>query len=94
MCRLDEQGRKPKKIREECLALDAFRAGTTFQNAVGLYVFDKQLRLLVMDALERIVVALGWLQGQIGITSELGCGAARSPLGSLTCTKLSHSSRW
>ena len=94
MCRLDEQGRKPKKIREECLALDAFRTGTTFQNAVGLYVFDKQLRLLVMDALERIVVALGWLQGQIGITSELGCGAARSPLGSLTCTKLSHSSRW
>ncbi len=39
-------------------ALDTFRAGTTFQNAVDLYVFDKKLRLLVMDALERIEVAL------------------------------------
>jgi abortive infection bacteriophage resistance protein len=58
LCLLDEQGRKPKKIREERIALDAFRAGTTFQNAVDLYVFDKQLRLLVMDALERIEVAL------------------------------------
>lgn len=82
MCRLDEQGGKPKKMREECLALDAFWAGTTFQNAVDLYVFDKQLRLLAMEALECIVVALGWLQGQIGIMSELGCGTARSPLGS------------
>lgn len=37
---------------------DRFKPGTTFQNAVDLYVFDKQLRLLVMDALERIEVAL------------------------------------
>jgi abortive infection bacteriophage resistance protein len=58
LCLLDEFGRKPKKVREERIALDAFRAGTTFQNAVDLYVFDKQLRLLVMDALERIEVAL------------------------------------
>jgi len=57
-CLLDELGRKPKKVREERIVLDAFRVGTTFQNAVDLYVFDKQLRLLVMDALERIEVAL------------------------------------
>ncbi|WP_201211388.1 Abi family protein [Rhodocyclus purpureus] len=58
LCLVDEHGRKPKKVREERVALDAFRAGTTFQNAVDLYVFDKQMRLLVMDALERIEVAL------------------------------------
>ncbi len=58
LCLLDEHGRKPKKVREERIALDAFRTGASFQNAVDLYVFDKQLRLLVMDALERIEVAL------------------------------------
>lgn len=58
LCLLDEHGRKSKKPREESIALDAFRVGTTFQNAVDLYVFDKQLRLLVMDALERIEIAL------------------------------------
>ncbi len=58
LCLLDEDGRKPKNVRAERIAMDTFRAGTTFQNAVDLYVFDKQLRLLVMDALERIEVAL------------------------------------
>ena len=58
LCLLDKHGRKPKKVREERIALDTFRAGITFQNAVDLYVFDKQLRLLAMDALERIEVAL------------------------------------
>lgn len=58
LCMLDEHGRKPKKVKEERVALDAFRAGATFQNAVDLYVFDKRLRLLVMDALERVEVAL------------------------------------
>ena len=37
---------------------DSFKHGATFQNAVDLYVFDKQLRLLAMDALERIEIAL------------------------------------
>lgn len=58
LCLLDAQGRRPGKVRVERIALDSFRAGTTFQNAVDLYVFDKKLRLLVMDALERIEVAL------------------------------------
>lgn len=35
----------------------AFRAGTTFDDILGLYVFDRELRLVVMDAIERIEVA-------------------------------------
>lgn len=58
LCMLGEHCRKPQRVREERIALDTFRFGTTFQNAVDLYVFDKQLRMLVMDALERIEVAL------------------------------------
>ena len=38
--------------------LDAFRPGASFAQAVNLYVFDKRLRLLFLDALERIEVAL------------------------------------
>ena len=37
---------------------DQFRPGTTFQRAVDLYVFDKRLRLLMLDALERIEVSV------------------------------------
>nr|WP_301537964.1 Abi family protein [Arthrobacter sp. PAMC 25486] len=35
-----------------------FRDGTTFDDVLGLYVFDRALRLLVMDALERVEVAV------------------------------------
>lgn len=38
--------------------LEEFRPGTTFTHAVQLYVFDKRLRLLMADAIERIEVAL------------------------------------
>lgn len=58
VCPLDAQGSKPRKITENRIALDEFRAGASFQNAVDLYVFDKQLRMLAMDALERIEIAL------------------------------------
>ena len=37
---------------------DTFRTGTTFEHAVELYVFDKRLRLLFLDAIERIEVSL------------------------------------
>lgn len=58
-CPLDsETGGKPKKVRTERPVLDDFKPGTRFQDAVDLYVFDKKLRLLVLDALERIEVAL------------------------------------
>jgi abortive infection bacteriophage resistance protein len=36
----------------------AFRAGTKFEYGVELYVFDKKLRLLMLDAIERVEVAL------------------------------------
>lgn len=38
--------------------LDPFRPGSEFGQIVDLYVFDKKLRLLTLDALERIEVAL------------------------------------
>lgn len=58
-CPLDPQtGGKPKRVRIERPVLDEFKPGTRFQDAVALYVFDKKLRLLALDALERIEVAL------------------------------------
>ena len=36
----------------------AFREGTSFEDVLMLYVFDRQLRLLVLDAIERVEVAL------------------------------------
>lgn len=55
---LNQHGGKPAKIKTETMVLDRFKPGSSFQDAVDLYVFDKQLRLLTMDALERIEVAL------------------------------------
>lgn len=66
-CPLDAQGHNLDKVQGETLVLDQFKRDTTFQNAVDLYVFDKQLRLLVMDALERIEIAL-----RVDISHTLG----------------------
>lgn len=38
--------------------LDSFVAGSRFEDVVRLYVFDKKLRLLALDALERIEMAV------------------------------------
>ena len=46
-----------KKGQVDKLALENFKAGSSFENAMDLYVFDKRLRLIVMDALERIEIA-------------------------------------
>ena len=35
-----------------------FKTGTSIEDVLALYVFDRQLRLLVMDAIERIEVSL------------------------------------
>lgn len=35
-----------------------FQPGTTFHDIAGLYIFDRKLRLLVLDAIERIEVAI------------------------------------
>lgn len=66
---LSEHGRKParKRLKVTRIALDEFRTGATFENAVRLYVFDKKLRLLAMDALERIEIAL-----RVDISHTLG----------------------
>lgn len=37
---------------------DVLRPGTTFDEVLRLYVFDRKLRLLVLDAIERVEVAL------------------------------------
>lgn len=37
---------------------DAFRPGTKFDDIAGLYIFDRKLRLQVLDAIERIEVAI------------------------------------
>ena len=58
---------KPRKVRVDRLALDVFKPGTCFQHAVDLYVFDKKLRLLALDALERIEIAL-----RVDIAHRLG----------------------
>lgn len=44
---------KPQVIVE-----DGFRPGTTFEQVIDLYLFDRQLRLLFLDAIERVEVAL------------------------------------
>lgn len=36
----------------------AFRDGTAFDDVLTLYIFDRELRLLVLDAIERVEVAL------------------------------------
>jgi len=35
-----------------------FKTGTTFDAVLDLYIFDRRLRLLILDAIERIEVAL------------------------------------
>ncbi len=58
---------KYKKGQTDRIVLDQFKAGSSFELAVELYVFDKKLRLLVMDALERIEIAL-----RVDISHRLG----------------------
>ncbi len=37
---------------------DTYDTGTTFQNLLDLYLFDRELRLLAFDAIERIEIAI------------------------------------
>lgn len=52
--------------------IDQFVSGTHFKHIVDLYIFDKKLRLMALDALERIEVAV-----RVDIAYTLG---QRSPL--------------
>ena len=47
-----------RDARNKRVVLDNFKPGTQFQDVAALYVFDKRLRLLTLDALERIEVAV------------------------------------
>lgn len=49
---LNPDGSKSERIFEN------FRPGTGFSTVMDLYVFDKKLRLLILDAIERIEVAI------------------------------------
>lgn len=46
------------KGKEITQVLDTFRPGTELSHAFNLYVFDKRLRLLFLDAIERVEVGL------------------------------------
>lgn len=48
----------PYKKKENGLILDAFKSDTTWDMIYNLYVFDRKLRLLVFDAIERLEVAI------------------------------------
>lgn len=48
----------PTTGRTTTQVLDDFMAGTKFSDALDFYVFDKQLRLLVLDALERVEIGV------------------------------------
>lgn len=48
----------PYMIPFRCAESDNFRSGVAFDDVLDLYVFDRKLRLLVLDALERVEVAI------------------------------------
>jgi abortive infection bacteriophage resistance protein len=59
--------RKSTSDGSATIVSDQFRNGTKFSEIVDLYVFDKKLRLLMMDVIERIEIAL-----RVQITLQLG----------------------
>jgi hypothetical protein len=53
----------------------AFAPGTSFENVVALYNFDRELRLLCLDAIERIEVALrASIVNSLSVPECTGCG--------------------
>ena len=62
---IDDKGDEQRRVSE------LFRSGTKFQDAMDLYVFDKRLRLLFIDAIERIEVGL-----RVDIALILGAAGA------------------
>ncbi|WP_196237311.1 Abi family protein [Bradyrhizobium elkanii] len=51
-------------------ANEKFVDGTKFQNALDLYVFDRKLRVLLLDALERIEISIKSTMNNVGATTE------------------------
>jgi abortive infection bacteriophage resistance protein len=60
---IPSQAIKPVRPQRE----DKFMPGSRFQDVVGLYVFDKKLRLIILDAIERVEVAI-----RVDIAYQLG----------------------
>jgi abortive infection bacteriophage resistance protein len=65
-------------------ATHTFRPGTRFEDVLDLYVFDRELRLLIMDAVERIEVSVRgqWahiLAHRHGPHAHLDAALARNP---------------
>lgn len=58
--------------QQQAVRLDHFVSGCRFEDVVRLYVFDKKLRLLALDALERIEMAV-----RVNVAHTLG---QRNPL--------------
>lgn len=48
----------PYKEREEKVIIDKFKKGTTWEMIHQLYVFDRKLRILIFDAIERLEIAI------------------------------------
>ena len=48
----------PEEVSAETPGDHAFRPGADFDRVIALYSFDRKLRLLVMDAIERVEVSL------------------------------------
>lgn len=48
----------PATGQNKTTVLSEFKAGTKFPTILDLYVFDKHLRMLVLDALERVEIAV------------------------------------
>jgi abortive infection bacteriophage resistance protein len=57
-CSGDQAIPNPMVNRPPVIVEDDFRPGTTFQHVTDLYVFDKRLRLLFLDAIERVEIAM------------------------------------
>lgn len=61
--------RRSRCMGDETVVEDRFKDNTKFSEIVDLYVFDKKLRLLMLDIIERIEIAF-----RVQITLQLGSG--------------------
>lgn len=61
----------------ELVRCDRFKDGTTFDDAINFYLFDKTLRLALLDAIERLEIALRTTLVETLVT--LGPQAHRDP---------------
>lgn len=71
----------PMTGREVIQVLDEFRPGASFASVLDLYVFDKKLRLLFLDAIERI---------EIGLRVDVALQMGRYDLWAHRCADLLH----